>query len=103
MSEIVKRKCLMLSDLQSGAEEIEYILASDHDAAIAAKDAQIERLRALHLDRTKLTTRMIAERDDLRERLAHLEFVCTRFRDMDRQEYERACKYAIDADRSKQE
>ena len=52
MSE-VKRKCLMLSDLQSGAYEVEYVLASDYDAAlarIATLAAQLKEARTL-LDR----------------------------------------------------
>ena len=34
----VKRKCLMLSDLQSGSEEIEYVLVADYDALKAEHD-----------------------------------------------------------------
>jgi hypothetical protein len=32
----VKRKCLMMSDLQSGATEVEYVLAEDYDRAVNA-------------------------------------------------------------------
>lgn len=38
----VYRKCLMMSDLQSGAEEIEYVLRKDYDA-LRSRLAEAER------------------------------------------------------------
>jgi hypothetical protein len=42
MSEVKRRSCLMMDDLQSGAKTIEYYLASDYDAL----QSQVDALRA---------------------------------------------------------
>jgi len=44
----IKRKCLMLSDLQSGAEEVTYVLEPDYDhltAALREVTAERDRLK----------------------------------------------------------
>ncbi len=42
----VKHKCLMMSDLQSGAEQIEYVLASDYDRDLAEMRRQRDALKS---------------------------------------------------------
>ena len=50
----IKRKCLMMSDLQSGAAEVEYVLAADHDTEIDRAYAAGWRMAAIWAHRDDL-------------------------------------------------
>jgi hypothetical protein len=84
MSDDVKAR---LNEWQNGSYDVEIAAAKinvrdvrDTLALINAQEAEIARLHDLHLERTKLTTRIIAERDAARAELAAVNQDARRYR-----------------------